>query len=98
MNTKSNGIQENMENIADDARALLAATADVTEEQVIEARNRLTAAMSAAKETCADLQKKAVQGAKAADKVIRDKPYHAVGVAFGLGALVGFLLSRRNGK
>lgn len=37
---------------------------------------------------------KAVRGAKVADKTIRDKPYHAIGVAFGVGLLLGFLLKR----
>jgi ElaB/YqjD/DUF883 family membrane-anchored ribosome-binding protein len=92
---EANGIQENVEKIADDTRALLAATADVAEEKVIQARNRLASTLSAAKDTYAAVQKKAVEGAQAADKVIRDKPYHAIGIAFGLGALVGFLLSQR---
>lgn len=79
-----------------DSHSLLAATVDATEEKVIEARNRLSAVMDAATETCAGLQKKAVAGAKATDKAIRGNPYQAMGVAFGIGALVGFLLSRRN--
>jgi ElaB/YqjD/DUF883 family membrane-anchored ribosome-binding protein len=95
MNKHTNGIQDSVDDITDDAKALLAATADIAEEKVVQARNRLNAAMSAARETFAVAQKKAVEGAKAADKVIRDNPYQAMGVAFGLGALVGFLLSRR---
>lgn len=96
MNTQTNGIQDSLDNITDDTKALLAATADVAEDQVVQARNRLAAAMETAKDTYTVVQKKAAESAKAADKVIRDKPYHAIGVAFGVGALVGFLLSRRN--
>ena len=51
--------------------------------------------MEAARETYSRMQDKAVQGAKATDKAIRENPYQAIGIAFGVGALVGFLLSRR---
>jgi ElaB/YqjD/DUF883 family membrane-anchored ribosome-binding protein len=94
----TNGIKDSAQNIADDTRDLLAATADVAEEKVIQARNRLTAALAAAKDACVAVQQKAVEGAQATDKIIRDKPYHAMGVAFGIGALVGFLIARRNSK
>jgi len=82
--------------LADDAQSLVAATADATEQKVIEARNRLSAAIESAKETCNRLQQKAVEGAKATDRLIRDKPYQAIGIAFGVGALVGLLLGRRS--
>jgi len=98
MNTNGNPIQDNVDNFTEDARSLIAATAEATDHKVVQARNRLTAALSAAKDTYVAVQKKAVQGAKATDELIRDKPYHAMGIAFGVGALVGFLLSRRNSK
>ena len=84
------------EHLVEDARALLAATAHVAEEKVVEARRRLTAAIDKGKETWHTVQEKAVAGAKATDQAIRDHPYHAIGVALGVGALIGFLLSRRN--
>ena len=40
-------------------------------------------------------QEKAVERAKAADKVIRDRPYQTIGLAFGLGLLIGFLARRK---
>lgn len=84
------------EHIVEDARALLAATAHVAEEKVVEARKRLAAALERGREVWNDVQEKAVAVAKATDKVIRDHPYQSIGVAFGIGALIGFLLSRRN--
>jgi ElaB/YqjD/DUF883 family membrane-anchored ribosome-binding protein len=82
----------------EDAQALLSATAHVAEEKVAEARKRLTAAIEKGKETWENVQEKAVAGAKATDQVIREHPYRALGVALGVGALVGYLLSRRNSK
>ena len=40
-------------------------------------------------------QDKVVTGAKATDRVIRDNPYQAIGIAFGVGLLLGFLVKRR---
>jgi ElaB/YqjD/DUF883 family membrane-anchored ribosome-binding protein len=84
------------EHLVEDAQALLAATAHVAEEKVVEARKRLTAAIEKGRETLNNVQEKAIAGAKATDQVIRDHPYQSIGVALGVGALVGFLLSRRN--
>jgi ElaB/YqjD/DUF883 family membrane-anchored ribosome-binding protein len=40
-------------------------------------------------------EEKAVERAKAADKVIRTHPYQTIGIAFAVGLLVGFLARRR---
>jgi ElaB/YqjD/DUF883 family membrane-anchored ribosome-binding protein len=40
-------------------------------------------------------EEKAVERAKAADRIIRDHPYQTIGVAFGLGLLIGVLAVRR---
>lgn len=82
--------------LADDANDLLDSTAAATEHTVVEARNRLKAALAAAGETYNRAKAKAVQGAQATDKAIRDNPYAAIGIAFGIGAVLGYLLSRRS--
>jgi ElaB/YqjD/DUF883 family membrane-anchored ribosome-binding protein len=95
MSTETNGIQNASQDIAEDARALIAATSDAAEEKIIRARNRLATAMEAAEESCAAMRAKALESAKAADKAIRANPYPAIGIALGVGALVGYLLRRR---
>ena len=40
-------------------------------------------------------QEQAVERAKAADRVIREHPYQTIGLAFGLGLLIGVLARRR---
>ncbi len=96
MHAHRNGIRDSVQDLVEDTRALLAATADVAGDQVAAARERVASALEAAKDTYAEAQKNAVAGAKAADKVIRDHPYHAIGIAFGLGTLIGLLISRRD--
>jgi ElaB/YqjD/DUF883 family membrane-anchored ribosome-binding protein len=93
---KTNHREEVGENLMEDAQALLSATAHVAEEKVIEARQRLSAAIERGKEAWHTIQDKAIAGAKATDQVIRDNPYKALGVAFGVGAIIGYLLRRRD--
>jgi ElaB/YqjD/DUF883 family membrane-anchored ribosome-binding protein len=81
--------------LAEDARALMAATADVAGEKVEEARKRLAAALEHGKEIADGFRDEAIQGAKAADEAVREHPYQAIGIAFGVGALVGFLVAHR---
>ena len=78
-----------------DAEALMQATAGQAGEKVGELRHRLTTALETAKATCQRLEEKAIAGAKAADKTIRAHPYESIGVAFGVGLLIGVLVSRR---
>ena len=84
-----------MGTLAEDARSLMAATADVAGEKVGEARKRLAAALESGKEMYGRVRDKTVEGVKAADEAIRDRPYHAAGIALGVGVLVGYLIARR---
>ncbi len=78
-----------------DAEALIKATAGELGEKSKEARARLMDALEVAKVTCHKLEEKAVAGAKATDKIIREHPYQSIGLAFGLGLLIGVLVNRK---
>lgn len=91
---KTNRIVADLKVLARDAEDLLEATAGDVTDKAKEARNRLRKAIAVAKDTCEGLQDKAVAGAKATDKVIRDHPYQSIGVAFGVGLLIGVLALR----
>ena len=80
--------------IARDAEDLIKATAGEVSEKAKEARSRLMVALESAKGRCEELQEKAVAGAKATDKIIRDHPYESIGIAFGVGVLIGVLVGR----
>ena len=84
-----------MGSLAEDARALMAATADVAGEKVGEARKRLAAALESGKKILGRVKDKAVEGAKATDEAVREHPYQALAIAFGVGAIAGYLISRR---
>src|SRR5271170_7925789 len=96
MNKPTQAINNDMGQLAEDARALMAATADVAGEKVGEARKRLAAALESGKEIAGRVRAKAVEGAKAADEAVREHPYQAIAIGVGLGVLAGYLLGRRN--
>jgi ElaB/YqjD/DUF883 family membrane-anchored ribosome-binding protein len=81
--------------LAEDASALMAATADVAGEKVGEARKRLGVALDKAKEIAANVRDKAIQSAKATDEAVREHPYQAMIIALGVGAFIGYLAARR---
>ncbi len=80
--------------VADDARALMSATADVPGEKVGEARRRLAAALERAKEVAARVREKAVAGAKAADQAVHEHPYQAIAIGVAVGAIIGYFVAR----
>ena len=95
MSKQTQAISNDMGQLAEDARALMVATADVAGEKVSEARKRLAAALESGKEIYGRAREKAVEGVKAADEVVHHHPYQAIGIALGVGALIGYLISRR---
>ncbi len=42
-----------------------------------------------------NIQEKAATSVKATDRVIRDHPYESLGIAFGIGVLLGVLINRK---
>jgi ElaB/YqjD/DUF883 family membrane-anchored ribosome-binding protein len=95
MDKQTQTTSSDMGTLAEDARALMAATADVAGEKVSEARKRLAAALESGKKIFGRVKDKAVEGAKATDEAVREHPYQALAVAFGIGAIAGYLISRR---
>ena len=81
--------------VVEDAEELMQATAGQAGDQLKEARSRLSAALESAKATCQGLQEKTKAAAQTTDECIREYPYETIGVAFGLGLLVGVLIGRR---
>jgi ElaB/YqjD/DUF883 family membrane-anchored ribosome-binding protein len=95
MNKHTHTASHDIGSLAEDARALMAATADVAGEKVGEARNRLSAALERAKEIAGNVRDKAVAGAKVTDQTIRENPYQSIAIGVGVGAIIGYILARR---
>lgn len=95
MNKQTQATGNDMGTLAENARGLMAATADLAGEKVGDARKRLAAALERGKEIYGHVKEKAVEGAKATDQAVHDHPYQAVGIALGVGALIGYFVARR---
>ena len=83
-----------------DAEALIKATAGQAGEQIAVARARAEESLKVARERLIEAQAVVVARTKAAaratDEYVHENPWKAVGVAAGLGFVIGLLINRRN--
>ena len=54
--------------------------------------------MDSGRQVFGRVREKAVEGAQAADQLVRENPYQTLVIAFGVGAVIGYLLGRRKGE
>lgn len=82
-----------------DAEELLKATAGQAGDKVAELRSKAQANLAVAKASLADAQAAVVEKAKvagrAADEYVHDNPWRSVGIAAGVGLVIGLLIGRR---
>ncbi len=86
---------QDLKAVVQDGEALLRAGAQDLSERGVAARERLAAALEVARQTRKRLEERALASAKATDRVVREYPYQSIGVAFGVGMLLGILLNRK---
>jgi ElaB/YqjD/DUF883 family membrane-anchored ribosome-binding protein len=82
-----------------DAEELLRATATQAGEKVSAARERIQASLASAKVKLTEAEHAAIEkaklAAKEADEFVHDHPWKAVGIAAGVGLVLGLLIGRR---
>jgi ElaB/YqjD/DUF883 family membrane-anchored ribosome-binding protein len=82
-----------------DAEELLRTTAGQAGEGAAELRAKVQASLARAREGLADAQDAALAKAKAAgraaDDYVHENPWRSVGIAAGVGVVVGLLIGRR---
>ncbi|MES2012377.1 MAG: DUF883 family protein [Pseudomonadota bacterium] len=82
-----------------DAEALIKATANQGGEAIAALRTRAEDSLAIAKVKMADAQDELIARSKAAaratDEYVHDNPWKAVGVAAGVGLVIGLLIGRR---
>jgi ElaB/YqjD/DUF883 family membrane-anchored ribosome-binding protein len=84
-----------LKRVVRDSEELLQSSAGAVGEKAHEMRERLAQTLESAKAACRRLEEKAIDAAKATDHVIREHPYPSLGIAFGIGLLIGVLVTRR---
>lgn len=98
MDRTTHDIGQDLGRLAEDARALIAATADVAGEKVGEACKRLASALEDGEEIYRKARERAIEGARVTDAAIHRHPYQAIAVGVGVGALIGYLVARRSDR
>ncbi len=82
-----------------DAEALLKATAGQSGEAVAAMRAKVGESLAVAKVKLSEAEQLALEKAKAAaaatDEYVHERPWHAVGIAAGVGLVIGLLIGRR---
>jgi ElaB/YqjD/DUF883 family membrane-anchored ribosome-binding protein len=90
---------QDMRVVISDAEELLRATATQAGEKIGVARERIQDSIHQAKvklaETEAIVRERAQQVARDGEEYVRDNPWRAIGIAAGIGLVLGLILSRR---
>jgi ElaB/YqjD/DUF883 family membrane-anchored ribosome-binding protein len=84
-----------LEGVVRETEGLLQAGAQELTEHGLKAQERLIAALEAAKETRHKIEGQVRASVKAADHLLREHPYQALGIAFGIGLFIGILMRRK---
>lgn len=91
---------EDLQAVVRDAEELLTATATQTGERVSALRARAEDSLQQAKAHIADTQEELLQGARdaaaATENYIKKNPWQTLGIAVGVGVVIGLLLKRRD--
>ena len=88
-----------MKVVVSDAEEILRATAGVAGEKMVDLRERIGERLRDAKLRIADAEAAVVDKtkacARATDDYVNDNPWQAVGIAAGIGLLLGIIIGRR---
>ena len=100
MNTNSKQkLVSDMKIVVSDAEEILRATAGVAGEKMVDLREQIADRLHDAKMRLADAEAALVDKTKAAaratDDYVNDNPWQAVGIAAGVGLLLGIIIGRR---
>src|SRR5688500_8609041 len=90
---------QDMRVVISDAEDLLRATANQAGEKIAVARERIQDSLHQAKVKLAEAEalvtERAKQAARYTDEYVHENPWRAIGVAAGIGLVLGLLMSRR---
>jgi ElaB/YqjD/DUF883 family membrane-anchored ribosome-binding protein len=90
---------EDLKTVMQDAEALLKATSSQTGDRIQEVRARAEESLRQARVRLAQVEEDTLRQARevadATEQYVRENPWQSVGVAAGVGLLLGLLLGRR---
>jgi ElaB/YqjD/DUF883 family membrane-anchored ribosome-binding protein len=97
--TTTDQLVSDLKAVMTDAEALLKATSTQTGDRIQEVRARAEQSLRDARVRLGEVEEQALRRARemadATEEYVRDNPWRSVGVAAGVGLLLGILISRR---
>ncbi len=94
-NVTTEKLMADLRAVARDAQELLEATAGQTGARIEELRARVQESLGAARARLEEAGDSALEAAREIDEQVRRNPWAAIGVAAGVGLLLGLLLGRK---
>ena len=98
-NNSKQKLVADMKIVVSDAEEILRATAGVAGEKMVDLREHIAERLHDAKMRLADAEAALIDRTKAAaratDDYVNDNPWQAVGIAAGVGLLLGIIIGRR---
>jgi ElaB/YqjD/DUF883 family membrane-anchored ribosome-binding protein len=92
-------LAEDLRIVISDAEELLRATASQAGEKVAATRQKVQESIQRARAELSDVEEALVdqgrQAARVADEYVRANPWQSVGIAAGIGVIIGLLITRR---
>lgn len=82
---------EDLGRVVKDAETLLKDAGETLPEKT---RDQLRKAVDQIKEKYEAVQERAIAGAQSTEKLVREHPYESLGVAFGVGLVIGLLINK----
>lgn len=99
MSTQTEKLAADVRTLVVDAEELVKATATQAGEKIVDIRNRAQTAVNNLKPQLTELETRVAEKAKATatatDAYVHSNPWTAIGIATGVGLVVGLLIGRR---
>ena len=94
-----NPLGRDVQNVVSEAQELLKTVKDEGATQMDNMRNKMQAQYDVARQKFGEIQTQVTDGARMAatttDEYVHTNPWQAIGLAAGVGVLIGFLIARR---
>lgn len=97
-NASTTTTPEEIRTLLHDVESALSETTGEAAEKFTELRERLQTVLAEGQSSYERIKTEAVRHAKQADHFVRENPYYAIGIAAGVGALIGLLVSRSGNR
>lgn len=88
-------LSRDFEDMLKNAKELIEATSGEVDQKTKQARERLEESLASAHQAYEAFETTLKEQVQGADKLVRDKPYQAMGLTFVAGLLLGWIMGRK---